>query len=737
MRREVAVTGLGAVSPIGDGVDAFEDALLTGRTNVGPIDLFDASPYRVRIAQTIHGGLRGRGDPAVAFALRAAEEAISSAALDESALRGCGLALATTAAGWTAGQRLFDAFRQDDEAAFAPLLYQPDELFKEAVLHAVAVRFGLAGPCALLSPACAAGSSAIAWAAQRIRDGDAEVMLTGAGDALTEVVFAGFHAMRLLAGDACRPFSAGRRGLVLSEGAAMLVLESEAHARQRGATVLARLSGWGFSCDAAHPTTPASDGLLRAMKATLADACVESRDIDQVSAHGSGSATNDAAEAEALTSLLGDRLPDVPVTAIKGALGHTEGAAGAFGALAAVLSLQQGTLPPLAGFSQRDPALPPLRLALNGRERHTGRNVLVNASGFGGTNASLVLELPAQARPAPEAAPHRAVVTAVVALTGRDGTLPEPDAACCWPGGRSLPLDRVSAIALAAAGRLLGPPAAGGIDPEAAVVLGTTYGSQARHERMWTALAQGGPREVDPNDFALSTFNAPGSAIAAAHGFGGANLVFLGPTAGVTAIEEATRLIASGRARRVLAGAYEESTPYFRRVLGSLGECDTAEAAVLLLLEDEASARQRDAPALATPLGHASRAPAALWPEAPDLAATMRLALDRAGLRPGDICAVVLDPHAGAREAQRSAIDAVCGNSVTLIDLAPANGNCLAASAPLALDVTLDAAASGRWPRATLLRGDEKFAPGRSVMINACGLMSGCATLVVLPHGRI
>jgi hypothetical protein len=115
----------------------------------------------------------------------------------------------------------------------------------------------------------------------------------------------------------------------------------------------------------------------------------------------------------------------------------------------------------------------------------------------------------------------------------------------------------------------------------------------------------------------------------------------------------------------------------------------------------------------------------------------MRLALDRAGLQPGDICAVVLDPHAGAREAQRSAIDGVFGNSVTLIDLAPTYGNCLAASAPLALNVTLDAAASGRWPRATLLRGDEKFAPGRSVMINACGLMSGCATLVVLPHGRI
>ncbi len=402
MTRDVVVTGMGVVSPIGSGVAAFEQALNAGSANVKPIDIFDAAPYRTRIAQTVCAELRGPGDPAVAFVLRAAEEAVSDAGLHAPTLSACGIALATTAAGWTAAQHLFEAFRRDDGAAFAALLNQPEGLFKEAVLHAVASRFGLHGPSALLSPACAAASSAIAWAAQRIRDGDTDVMLVGATDALTEVVFAGFHAMRLLAADACRPFSAGRRGLVLSEGAAILVLESGSHARSRNATVFARLSGWGLNCDAAHPTTPGSNGVLRAMTAALEDAGLPRESLDQVSAHGTGSVSNDAAEAQAVAALLGNHLPDVPITAIKGTTGHTEGAAGAFGALAAVLSLQHDTLPPLAGYTEPDPSLPPLRLTLSGPEHHKGRSVLVNASGFGGANAALVFEKPSAPRPHPE-----------------------------------------------------------------------------------------------------------------------------------------------------------------------------------------------------------------------------------------------------------------------------------------------------------------------------------------------
>jgi 3-oxoacyl-[acyl-carrier-protein] synthase II len=729
MSRDVVVTGLGVVSPIGTGIAAFEAALLEGRTNVTPIDIFDATAYRTRIAQTVSDELRGPGDPAVAFALRAAEEAVAHARLDETTLRACGLALATTAAGWTAGQRLFEAVRNDEEASLPP-----EALFKEAVPRGVASRFGLRGPCALLSPACAAASSAIAWAAQRIRDGDASVMLAGASDALTEVVFAGFHAMRLLVDDACRPFSAGRRGLVLSEGAAMLVLEVESHARARNATILARLSGWGLSCDAAHPTTPGSGGVLRAMRTALNEAGIEATAVDQISAHGTGSMANDAAEAQAIAALLGERVADVPFTAIKGTTGHTEGAAGAFGALAAVLSLQSDRLPPLTGFRERDPALPPLRLVLNGPQRHEGRNVLVNASGFGGANAALVFEKPTEPARSAKRPTRRAVITARVVMT--ECGMTECGEDVFWPGGRSLMLDRVSARVMAAAKRLLGPPLAKDIDPNAAVVLGTTYGSQSRHESMWRALAEGGPRAVEPNDFALSTFNAPGSAVASAYGFGGANLIFLGPTGGTAAIEEATRLVAAGHARRVLTGAYEEVTPYFRCLMSALGECHLGEAVALLLIEDEEEARGREVPALARVIGHASRAPDGHWPGVEAFSETMRSALDGAGIEPGDLGAIILDPHDNARAAQFAAVDVLFGDSVTLIDPLTVYGNCLSASTPLALNLAIASAASGHWLDETVLRGPATY-DGRPVLINACGLMSGCAALVVLPCARV
>ena len=738
-RRAVVVTGLGVVSPIGSAVPDFWQALCAGQDAVAPLTLFDTTRYRTRIAQTVSHVDRAATDPAVAFALDAAVQALTHAALDTASLRNCGLAAATTAAGWTHGQHLYEAYLAEDGRALAAGVGQPQRLFKEGVLDALATRFGLHGPCALLSPACAAASSAIAWAAQRIRDGDAELMLAGATDALTEVVFAGFHAMRLLADDACRPFSTGRRGLVLSEGAAFLVLEDAVHARRRGAAPLARLSGWGLSCDAAHPTTPVSDGILRAMAAALVDAGLRPADVGQVSAHGTGSTANDAAEAAAIARLLGPRLPDVPVTAIKGTLGHTEGAAGAFAALAAVLSLQHGTLPPLNAYAGPDPALPPLRLATHGAQPHDGRNVLVNASGFGGANASLLFETPnAPARhrvrhSTPPAA--RAVVTSTIALTARDATLAEPDETLVWPGGRSLPLDRVSSLVVSAAARLLGPTCAAPPDPGAAVVLGTTYGSQARHESIWRALAAEGPRAIDPNDFALSTFNAPGSAAAGAHGLGGANLVFLGAASGIAAIDEAARQVTSGRAHRVLAGAYEEVTPYFRRLMSGLGEPGVSDAVALLVLEDAAQARQRGAGVAASVLGCASRAPSGRWPTAADFTAVIGDALRLAGLAPSGLAAVILDPHRNARDAQLAALDSLCLPNVTLIDLAPVYGNCLAASAPLALHAAIDAARLGCWPDTTVLRGPTAFQPNRPVLINACGLLAGCASLLVLPHG--
>ncbi|HEY7466090.1 MAG TPA: hypothetical protein VIB47_05300, partial [Dehalococcoidia bacterium] len=391
--------------------------------------------------------------------------------------------------------------------------------------------------------------------------------------------------------------------------------------------------------------------------------------------------------------------------------------------------------PPLNGYAGRDAALPALRLVTGHAEEYSGNNVLVSASGFGGANASLVVESPASPPRTKAPETRRAVITATVALTARDGTLIESGEASFWPGSRSLPLDRISSLVLSAAERLL-PRACDGLpDPDDAVVLGTTYGSQARHEAIWRALAVDGPRGVNANDFALSTFNAPGSAAASACGLGGGNLVFLGAASGFAALDEAATQVAAGRAARILTGAYEEVTPYFRRVMSGLGEPDVADAVALLLMEDEAEVQRRGAAGVATILGSANRAPAGHWPDADDFAAPMRGALRSAGLEPSDVATVVLDPHCNARDAQLQALHATFGDGVTLVDLSPVYGNCLAAAAPLAVHVAIESARRGRWPDATILRGAAALQPGRPVLINAGGLMAGCAAMVVMPHG--
>jgi 3-oxoacyl-(acyl-carrier-protein) synthase len=330
----------------------------------------------------------------------------------------------------------------------------------------------------------------------------------------------------------------------------------------------------------------------------------------------------------------------------------------------------------------------------------------------------------------------RAVVTGIVAISKQDETLAEAGAPRFWPGVRSLPLNRVSSLVMLAGERLLGPQEAAGVDAESAVVLGTTYGSQACHERIWRALANGGPRAVNPNDFALSTFNAPGAALASAYGFGGANLVFLGANGGSAAIDEGARLIAGGRAQRVAAGAYEEVTPYFARVLAAQGEPDVSEAIALMMLEGEVSARERGATVLATILGQASRAPAGHWPNATELTVTLRIAMEQVGLKPDDVGAVIVDSHTNTRDAQVAAVESVFGRDLTVIDVGPRYGNCLAASAPLAVHASIEAACAGSWPCDMVLRGRPAFVADEPVLILSCGLMSGCAALLVQPHGR-
>jgi len=380
--RSAVITGCGVVSPLGAGVSAFWEGLVAGRSAVGPIAGFAADDLVPHCAAEVREPVVADPDRAGAFALRAATEAVADARLDPLDSTRLGVVLGTT----LGGMRLFEAWYPARPAASGGLERVP--YFAPAVRLARAL--GCRGPVATTQLACASSTHAIALAADWVRSGRADVVLAGGTDLLCRFVVAGFNALRATA-EVARPFDRDRRGLVLGEGAAVVVVEDGERAARRGAPVRARLLGVGAAGDAVHMTAPDREGAgaARAIAAALADAGVAPETVDFVSAHGTGTPYNDAMEAVALARVFdGHR---VPVNSIKGAIGHTLGAAGAFEAILCAQTLASGVIPPTAGLVELDPACAALDLVRGGARSSRVRTALSTSSGFAGTNAALVL----------------------------------------------------------------------------------------------------------------------------------------------------------------------------------------------------------------------------------------------------------------------------------------------------------------------------------------------------------
>jgi 3-oxoacyl-(acyl-carrier-protein) synthase len=378
--RRAVITGYGVQAPVGLGVEAFWEGLLSGRTAVRPIVRFPAADLAPHMAAEIAWD-DGDPDRAGALALRAADEALQDAGLERcgpSPRRG--VALGTTLGGMT----IFEAWDAGTH---------PDDV-ERIPYYAPAVRLarhvGAQGPVATPQLACASGTHAVALAASWVRAGRADVVLAGGTDFLCRFVVAGFNCLRATS-DRARPFDRARKGLVLGEAAAIVVVESEAHARARGARVRARITGSGAAADAVHMTAPDREGAgaARAIRAALDDAGAGPADVGFVSAHGTGTPYNDAMEAAALTRVFG--AGRVAVNSIKGAVGHTLGAAGALEAVVCVRVLETGLVPPTAGLADVDPGCAALDLVQGEPRRVATRTVVSTSSGFAGANAALVL----------------------------------------------------------------------------------------------------------------------------------------------------------------------------------------------------------------------------------------------------------------------------------------------------------------------------------------------------------
>ena len=404
------VTGLGAVSAAGEGVGRFWSACVEGRAALRPIRRFDARPYgdpRAGECRLDPGAAAGDApapaaaaaalpgaDATVRFARGAAREALRSAGLEGTALpSGSGIAIGTCLG---SARPAFDWHARGgvrrDSAADAPP--PPGSLFAGPAL-ALASAHGADGPVLTVSTACASGTSAIALGAAAIRSGEADLVLAGGADALSEFVLSGFHLLRALTLTEVRPFDRRRDGLALGEGAGLLVLEERAAAGRRGAPILAEILGSGSAGDAHHMTGPAPDGggVARALGAALADAGLEAAAIDAISAHGTGTPYNDRMESLAIRRVFGTRAGALPVNSIKPIIGHTLGAAGALEAILCVLMLRHAVVPPTLNYGEPDPECD--LDYVPGRARPIPlRRVISTSSAFAGCNAALVVGTP-------------------------------------------------------------------------------------------------------------------------------------------------------------------------------------------------------------------------------------------------------------------------------------------------------------------------------------------------------
>jgi nodulation protein E len=392
--RRVVVTGAGTVNALAHDLPGTYAAFRAGSYGIGPLTFADADRLTIGIGAEVRNWrpevyLAGADLPLydrfTQYALVAAREAMRAAGLKGELGVRAGAILGTAAGGINTWEDSYRAVFAAGRNRVSPLVV-PRLMHNAAVSH-LSMTYGLQGPVFTVASACASANHAMGLAMQMIRSGAADVMLTGGSEAM--LCFGGVKAwegLRVLAPDACRPFSANRKGMVIGDGAAVLVFEAEDHARARGAKVLAEVAGFGMTADAGDIVAPSVEGAARAMRLALADAGMVPADVGYISAHGTGTAANDRTESAAIRQVFGTVPP--PVSSTKAMHGHAIGATGALEALACLMALREGILPPTIGYEEADPDCPLDVVANVARPAQVGA-ALSNAFAFGGLNAVL------------------------------------------------------------------------------------------------------------------------------------------------------------------------------------------------------------------------------------------------------------------------------------------------------------------------------------------------------------
>jgi 3-oxoacyl-[acyl-carrier-protein] synthase II len=398
VRRRVAITGIGLVSGLGTTREETWRRLVAGECGVKPLTLFNSEGHRSRMAAEVATAdvraqltrlERRRWSRSDQFGMLAAREAEAGLAGHYEASR----------IGVILGAGTSDLLRNEEyhhtmltrgiERARLSCAWNH---FASAPVDIIAGAFGFEGMRSCVAAACASSTIAIGQAADAIRSGRLDAVLTGGTDALARLTFSGFNALKLMDPEPCRPFDRGRAGMNIGEGAAILVLEDLARARERGVPIYAELAGYSFACEAFHPTAPEPDG--RPVAAVIAQALRNAQrnrdEVDHVNAHGTATPQNDRAEARGFAAIFGARSARLPVTSTKSMIGHCLGAAGGLEAAVLALTVARGVIPPTIGHDETDPDCPVDIVANIARESRVACGVSTSL-GFGGNDAAVVI----------------------------------------------------------------------------------------------------------------------------------------------------------------------------------------------------------------------------------------------------------------------------------------------------------------------------------------------------------
>jgi 3-oxoacyl-[acyl-carrier-protein] synthase II len=398
-KRRVVVTGMGAVTAVGNDIPAFWQSLKQGRSGIKPITIFGTAAYRSHnggevddLSPERHFSLQElrRLSRCDQFGLIAAREAMIASGLDlaESDRERCGIILGADSGGIFSVEKYFRAVY-----THAPKRPSPSLLLSFSLATAtdhIAHEFDLRGPRTTTATVCSSSAAAIAFAYDAIALGEAEVMISGGSDSLCEVTYAGFNSLRAIDPEGCRPFDKNRQGLSLGEGAGILILEELEHALSRGARTWGEVLGYGICAEAHHLTAPESsgEGIARCINLALADAGSIPEEVDYINAHGTATPLNDLVETRGIKMAFGKRAYEIPISSIKAMIGHCLGSAGAIEAIATLLSLDAGVIPPTINYATPDPECD-LDYTPNTARGKEMCIAVSNSFAFGGNNVSL------------------------------------------------------------------------------------------------------------------------------------------------------------------------------------------------------------------------------------------------------------------------------------------------------------------------------------------------------------